>query len=261
MNDNIQVCRSCSKESTTAIPMDRVITKLDSFFAKNNLVGAEQLLCYWEKEARAINDKKGLLGILNEEIGLFRRLNKSEEGLHAANEALEIIETEGYGESISTATIYVNAATTMKAFGLAEQALHYYETAMKIYSFLGAGDFETAALFNNMASAYAQLNKSNKAEDNYLKAIALLKKSCKNDGEIAVSYVNLAHLYYDIDEYDERINSALETAWEYLNSKSTVKDGNYAFICSKCAPSFGFFGHFLRKKKLEEAAEKIYEGN
>ena len=261
MSEKQTQCKSCSKEIQDKVPIIRVIEKLDSFFAKDDLDSALRLLTYWESEANNLGDTRGLLEILNEEIGLYRRLADKENGLKAVKSAIDIMEKEEYTNTVSAGTIYINAATTMKAFGLAEEALPYYEKAQKIYNTLGADNYKTAALHNNMASTYAELEKSEDAEANYLKAIELLSSSHDNDGEIAVSYINLAHLYADIDPDDERITESLEKAWEYLQSPHITHDGNYAFICSKCAPAYGYFGYFLREKELSSEAERIYGRN
>ena len=56
------------------------------------------------------------------------------------------------------------------------------------------------------------------------------------------------------------IASAMDKAWDYLNRDSIKKDGNYAFICSKCAPSFAYFGFEKKASFLEGEAKRIYEG-
>ena len=88
MNDLFQ-CQSCSKESYDTIPTSRIIDKLDALFAKNDLIGAGKLLEYWEREARNLCDERGLLEILNEEIGYFRRIGNKDRGLSAVYEALD----------------------------------------------------------------------------------------------------------------------------------------------------------------------------
>ena len=254
-------CESCSKEKTDRIPIRRVVEKLDAAFSRNDLAEAGRLLAFWEKEARALADFHGLLEILSEEIGYFRRTEDRARGLAAVSEAFALIEDLGLSDSVSGATIYVNGATTMKAFGRAAEAMPYYMRAKKVLEEnLPSDSYLLAALFNNMASAYDELDVFEKAEECYRAAIRILAKSVDNDGEIAVSYVNLAHLYYDRDKTDPRIASLLETAWSYLMSERLPHDGNYAFICSKCAPSFGFFGYFARETALRRAAEEIYAG-
>ncbi len=255
-------CQNCSKEIPDRVPIIRVIDKLDMLLSKNDLKGADQLLTFWEKEARSFGDKRGLLEILNEIIGLSRQTENKEKGLNAAKDAFEIIENENMSETVSAGTVFINGATTMKAFGEAKKAIPYYEKAKEIFGNEKNVDFfRRAALLNNMASAYTEIKEYEKAEKNYLDAIEILKENSSNNGEIAVSYINLAHLYHDIDIYDERISECMDIAWEHLEANKNPQDGNYAFICTKCAPSYGFFGYFLQKAELEKRAEEIYGRN
>ena len=254
-------CRGCSKEPTGRVPVPRVIEKLDRFFAVNDLSGAEALLDYWEAEGRALGDERGLLAILNEKAGLYRRTENAGKGLAAAREACSLVEALGIDRSFSGGTILLNAATTMKAFGEVRGALTLYERAKEIYDLSSAsGRYEYAALCNNMASACEALSDYVRAEALYREAIALLEKEGRHDGEIAVSYVNLAHLCIERDPSDkEAVDRALSRAWEFLTSDRQPHDANYAFICSKCAPSYAFFGREDEANALAEVAKEIYE--
>ncbi len=255
-------CESCSKENVNKVNVRRFIEKLDLFFARNDLKGAGDFLDYWENEARFLEDNSGLLSVLNEKIGFYRRTNEKEKGLSAVEKALALLNSGEFKEGVSVGTVSINCATTLKHFGYPEKAVPLYEKAEGIYSrFTGVGVFERASLYNNFAASYADLKNYEKSEEYYLKAIEMLQNSGKNKGEIAVSYVNLAHVYFEIDNFSEKVNEALEIAWKYLNDESNPKDGNYAFICSKCAPSYGFFGQFLREDYLKQEAERIYEGS
>ena len=126
-------CESCSKETSDRIPIRRVMEKLDEYFSRDDLTGAGRLLAYWEKEARSLGDFRGLLEILSEEIGYFRRTDEGDRALSAVTEAFSLIEELGLSDSVSGGTIYVNGATTMKAFGKAAEAISYYARAKKIY--------------------------------------------------------------------------------------------------------------------------------
>lgn len=255
-------CTSCSKESYKAIPLARVFDKLNEQFARNDLSGAGRTLDFWENEARSLNDLRGLLEILNEKIGYFRRTSEKEKALSAVNEAFELIEKKGIGDPISIGTVYLNGATTMKAFGLAEEAMPYYEKTRGIYEEnLADDDYRIAALYNNMSSAYKDLGDYLKAEAACYKAIDLLKNKEDCFGEIAVSLINVAHIYYDQEPSDERIDEIMDKAWELIMSDKNVHDGDFAFLCSKCYPSFGFFGYFQREAELRALTEKIYAGN
>lgn len=261
MNENIN-CSSCSKESYKSIPLTRVFDKLNSLFSKNDLDGVGRTLDFWENEARSLNDLRGLLEILNEKIGYYRRTAEKDKALSSVKEAFDLIEKKGIGDPISSGTVYLNGATTMKSFGLAEDAMPYYEKARTIYeNNLDEDDYRIATLYNNISSAYKDLGDYLKAEAACYKAIELLKTKDDCRGEIAVSLINVAHIYYDQNPEDERIDEIMDSAWDLIMSEKNVHDGDFAFLCSKCYPSFGFFGYFHREAELRALTEKIYAGN
>ncbi len=255
-------CKSCSKESYDMIPISRVLSKLEEHFSKNDLEGAGRLLCYWENEARLLHDDRGLLEILNEQIGYYRRIGEKEKGLTAVAEAFSLIEAQKSSDAVSSATIYLNSATTMKSFGLANEAMPYYEQARTIYeASLEADDYRLAAFYNNISSAYKDLGKIEESEEACMKALEILGNKEGFNGEIAVTLLNLAHLYYDQDPMDERAYSRAEQAYFCLKAEENAHNGSFAFFCSKCYPSFGFFGYFEYEKEIKELSEAIYEGN
>jgi tetratricopeptide (TPR) repeat protein len=200
--------------------------------------------------------------VLNEEIGFFRRVSESENALNAVKEAFEIIEELGLGSDTSSATVYLNGATTMKAFGKATEAMPYYMMAKDVFEReLDPNDYKMAALYNNMSSAYNDLGDYKSCEEFCFKAISILENNEDCYGEIAVTLINLAHLYYEQDPLDDRIYDMMDKAWELLTSSSNTLDGNFAYLCAKCYPSFGFFGYFEREAQLIRLTEHIYEGN
>ncbi len=257
---------SCVKEPTGTIPIVRIIDKIDAMFEKDDTQGVKRVLEYWEKEAKALNDTRGLLEILSEEIGLYRKIGEKENGLRAVDEALAILTCQGSCSSVADATIYLNCATTMKAFGKAEEALPYYEKAKETYErLLQKDDYRLAGLYNNYATALCDIKRFGESEKCYEMAIEILREK-GGYGELAVSYVNLAHLVYDRaagqnEDCDERVDALLDKAMECLDDVALTRDGNYAFICSKCASAYEFFGRFLDKEELVRRADGIYKNN
>jgi len=256
-------CCSCVKEPKDRINAIRLLSKLDEFFKTNDLAGAGDYLRYWEKEAESLFDKRGLLTVLNEELGYYRRTNEPERGITAVRKAASLIDELGMNENASAAVIFVNMATTLKAFGKAAEGIAYYEQAEKIMTdSCREQTYDFAAMLNNKASSLCDMGRLDEAEECYKRAIAILDKNGEHDGEIAVSYVNLAHLYFDRDgNAYEQVEKLLDTAWEYINSERQPHDANYAFILSKCAPSFEYFKRFDEAEALKEVAREIYEGN
>lgn len=256
-------CGSCVKEPTGRISAARFIRRLDQCFARNDLKEAGACIVYWEQEARNLGDLCGLLTVKNEQLGYYRRTDDKKAGLEAVEEAVSLVEELGMEEEISGATILVNAATTLKAFGEAEKGIPFYDRAEKVYLSRGMGQaYEYAAMLNNRAAAFCDLARYEEGEQDYRNAVRILKEEGAHDGEIAVSLVNLAHLTFDRDGSSyEQVEALLDAAWEYINSRRQPHDGNYAFILSKCAPSFSYFGRKMEAAALLEVAEEIYDGN
>lgn len=254
-------CASCSKESYNIVPIARILERIDALFARDDLETVRKILDYWDAEARRLNDERGLLEILNEKIGFYRRTNEKELALNAVKTAFELIEKLGLCGLESSGTIYLNGATTMKAFGDVDSAMSYYDKAREIYqNTLSDNDFRLAAFYNNVSSAYKEIGETQKCEESCLKAISILENAGGFFGEMAISHINLAHLYYDVDNFDDRIYSEMDKAWKLLSDSRNAHDGNFAFVCSKCHPSFAFFGYFEYETRLKAIVKEIYEG-
>ena len=145
---------------------------------------------------------------------------------------------------------------------MAKEALPYYQKAREIYDrYLDPNDYKMAAFYNNISSAYKDLGEYAESEAACHKAIGILEGREDCLGEMAVTWINIAHLYYDQDPFDERIYEIMDKAWELLKSPKNSLDGDFAFICSKCYPSFEFFGYFERGAELKALTERLYEGN
>ena len=112
-----------------------------------------------------------------------------------------------------------------------------------------------------MALAFEDIGLFGEAENSYKTAVKILRADGEHDAEIAVSLINLAHLYDKAGCNAGAIYKLLDDAWEILNSDCLEKNGNFAFVCSKCAPSFEYFDQSDRGKFLKSEADRIYEGN
>ena len=54
-------------------------------------------------------------------------------------------------------------------------------------------------------------------------------------------------------------SARLEAAERLLDDPALPRDGYYAFVCEKCAPTFDYYGYFLVADDLNERARAIYE--
>ncbi|MCF0108596.1 MAG: tetratricopeptide repeat protein [Erysipelotrichaceae bacterium] len=247
------------------INLRRVISTLDAYLGKNDYDAGERHLKYWIMEADNAGDMHGKLSVLNEQIGLYRKVGKKVECLEAIKGALELADLLDMQGTITYGTTLVNAATGYKSFGMVAEAMPLYRRAQEVYeSVLEPDDEKVGTLYNNMALALTDLEQYAEARSYYEKALQIMKKKEFGELEEAITYLNLADLAvaeHGHEKAEEMIGEYLDKAEELLDTPSVPRNGYYAFVCDKCAPVFGYYGYFLTEKKFKERAQKIYEGN
>lgn len=254
-----------NKPPVRRIPTSRVIDKLDEHLGRNDPDAAKRHLRYWLEEARLGGDTDGELTVLNELMGISRNTGDKENAYKYAAEAVALAQRVGLADHVTGATTYLNYATVCKAFDEPQRALGLYEKALAVYGReLKPTDYRLGGLYNNMGLALEALGEYDRAEDFYNKALDLMTvlENCK--AEAAITCLNLADLVRDrdgLEDGDEQINALLDRAEEYLNDPETKRDGNYAYMCSKCAAVLGFYGRFAAEAELTERAREIYERN
>ncbi len=247
-------------EEKILIPL--IIKKLDGIYATGDLAAAENLLEEVLSTSRETGDWSAELSILSEMMGFYRRNSNKEKGLYSVRKGLEIIEKHSLSESISGATVMLNAATTLKAFGEPQESLQIFQRVLNTFNNkLTPNDYRFAGLYNNMALTLVDLGNFGEAESLYNKALEVLTHCDNPLNEMAVTYCNMAYMYDAVDHEDKRIGEVLKMAEECLDSESVIKDGYYAFTASKCYPAFEYFGYFLTAERLKKISESIYESN
>lgn len=250
--------------ASPSIPVGRVLEKLDRLLVQKDFDGAELHLTYWLRDAETVGDMRGMLTVVNELIGLYRKLGREKEALSAAERALSLADEAKLAGSITMGTTLVNVATAYKAFGHADTALPLYEKARDLYEkYLLPDDGRLGGLYNNMALALMDISCFEEARQLFEKALAVMALVPGREPEMAVTYCNLADLTaaeLGLEAGEAEISRCLEKAMELLNAEGLTRDGNYAYVCEKCAPCFGYYGFFLYKKELTKRAEQIYEG-
>ncbi len=248
------------KKPLGTIPIRSIMEKVDSFFAKNDPLQAERVLDYWLNEARELGDKRGELEIRSEQMGLYRKLNKKKEGIESVEDGLKLLDELNLTDTVSGATVILNAATTYKAFGYAEKAVPLYERAEATYQKnLQPTDPRFAGLYNNQALSLADVGREEDAENAYKKAISILDGVPGKENDIAISYVNMAHLLEGKEGREDEVYAYMEKAIAYLDTPTLPHDGYHAFVISKCLPSIEYFGYFMAKQRLEKRMKEIYE--
>lgn len=258
-----QMCPLNMHPEVTPVPTGRIIDKLDSYLNHNEYDAAERHLKHWLLEADTSHDLRGKLIILNEQIGLYRKVGKESECLLAISDALSLAGSMNIESSVMYATTLINAATGYKAFGKADLAIPLYRKARIIYeSMLDSYDGRLAGLYNNMALTFVDLKEFSEAKELYFKAIEIMENQENGSLEVAITYLNLADLVVaktSFEAGEKEIENYLDKAEKLLNKEGLPRDGYYAFVCEKCAPVFGYYGYFLVEKELNRRAKEIYE--
>ncbi len=251
-------------ERVRAIPQQRVIEKMDEYMGRRDYAGAERHLLYWLEEAKMGGDLRGQLMLRNELVGHYRKTGDRDRALANADAALALVEALDFGNTISAGTTYVNAATAMGAFGEHERALALFERARALYE--GAAQTRPqllGGLYNNMALSCAALGRWDDALGLYERALAQMAKAPGGALEQAITLLNMADLVKDRDGMEAgegQIYDLLERAAALLDEPGLPRDGYYAFVCEKCAPTFEYYGWFADAQRLKEEAEGIYAG-
>ena len=246
-----------------AVPQQRIVEKLDEYMSRRDYAGAERHLLYWMEEARLGRDLRGQLMLSNELIGHYRKTGNRDRALHFVDEALRLLGELDFEGSVSAGTTYVNAATACSAFGDNERALALFEKARAAYEACENVRPELlGGLYNNMALANQALGRYDEAFALYDRAMEQMGKLPGGALEQAITCLNMADAVAaqeGLEAGETRIFALLDRAWELLQDEAAPRNGYYAFVCEKCAPSFAYYGYFLASDELQKEAARIYE--
>ncbi len=256
-------CPFCMNK-TQPIEVKRILNKLDEHLDRNDYQSAEKHLNYWLAEATLIGDERGKLALINERMGLYRKLGRKEEALADAAIGVSLLDSLQMQNGISAGTTYLNAATVYKAFDLSDEAQSLYEKTLAIYrETLSPDDSLFGGLYNNMALALVDLRQFERANDCYVKALEIMQHAQNGELEQAITYLNMADAavaQYGQQESEQIVSRYISKAEDLLETPSLPRNGYYAFVAEKCAPTFRYYGYFVYANKLEERARRIYEG-
>ena len=245
------------------VPQQRIIEKVDEYMSRRDYAGVERHLLYWLEEAKLGHDLKGQLLIRNELVGHYRKVGEKEKAFRNAEEAMKLIDEIGFSGSVSEGTAYVNIATVYNAFGDNEKSLKVFEKAQTVFESIPSVRPDLlGGLYNNMALTLVALKRFAEADLLYRKALDVMGRVQNGELEQAITYLNMANAVEaekGIEEASDEIERDLDRAMGLLNTDGIPRNGYYAFVCEKCAPTFGYYGFFLAEEELKERAKAIYE--
>ena len=245
------------------IPQQRVIEKMDEHMSRRDYAGAERHLLYWLEEARLGHDLRGQLMVENELVGHYRKTGERDKAFAHADVALALLDELGFEGTISSGTTYVNVATAMGAFGEHERAFELFGRARAAYETSAATRPELlGGLYNNMALTCVELRRYTEAYELYDLALAQMARVAGGELEQAITYLNMADAAVaekGMEAAEGQVYDLLDRAYELFDTTTAPRDGYYAFVCEKCAPTFAHYGYFLAADDLTERARELYE--
>lgn len=245
------------------VPQQRIIEKMNDYMSRRDYAGAERHLLYWLEEARLGGDERGELMIRNELVGHYRKTANRDKAMESASRALELVDALGFSGTVSAGTTYVNVATACNAFGENERSIALFEKAKNAYENTPNTDPALlGGLYNNMALTLVSLARFAEAHALYEKALQTMATVPGGELEQAITYLNIANAVEaekGLEAGEKEIFDLLDKAEILFDTTAAARDGYYAFVCEKCAPTFSYYGYFGTAKELTERAGKIYE--
>ena len=247
------------------VPQQRIMEKVDECMSRKDYPGVERVLLYWLEEAKAGRDLRGQLMIRHELVGHYRKTGERDKAHESAEDALRLLRELDYENSVSAGTTWVNCATACQAFGEPERALMLFEKARAAYEASAYTRPELlGGLYNNMALTCASLKRYEEALELYGLAMERMGQVRNGELEQAITQLNMANIYEEMlgaEEAEPQISACLDRAADLLDTPSVPRDGYYAFVCEKCAPTFSYYGWFLAARDFSQRAERIYREN
>ena len=237
--------------------MENILQQLDELYSQGLYEEGYQFLLEQMKKAMQENNDVIILGLLSELMGYYRVRGQFEMGNQMAQNAVAILHKMGIEESVSAATTYLNIATLKKVAHEYDQASFYFEKCQKIYAEqLTPNDVRYIALLNNMSIFYHELNQGQKAIELALTALQGIMQIPDGQIETAISYSNIAAMYFDMEEIDQA-KYCIEEATK-LFEQYGPSDPHYISVTALQAQYELKYQHFNKAIELFELArEKI----
>ena len=245
------ICRQHGTKVPAKMDMQFVFDHLDSLYGAGQFQSAGDFLLECLGATEDAGDITGQLLVINELLGYNRQYGKPTDNIKYFSIIPDLIYRSGFYGSLDAGITLVNMATAMLAIGDTAKAIAGFSEASRIYADnIPTDDERFAALYNNMAGAYLQAREYGTAEDCYLRALRILEKRNFRP-DLAVTYINLASLYHQMDVEDERIHTMAQKGIDLLEQNKNIEDSYFCYSCRKVAEPLAYLGYFKVAQKYK----------
>ena len=206
--------------------VEAVLRKMDDAIAENRGGEVEGILTEAIHDAVEEGDDGALLQLLNELLGYYREVGRTEDSYQIADTILGVAEHMGLNGSLPYATCLLNIANAYRAGGRLVESLEYYKEVERIYKeVLPEKSLLAASLLNNKALLYQEMGSLNDAIEALNKALTIVTEEGEKF-EIAVTHANLANTYIGLTDYENALKEARASVDCFI--AMDLKDSHYA---------------------------------
>ena len=185
---------------------------------------------------------------------------ESQKRIDQIEEWVNGVEQTSQERAVAVAEVYHNLALVYYGQGNYENALEYYEKALKISEEkLGADHPNTAATYNNLAVVYDDQGNYEKALKYYEKALKVYEEKLGADHpDTAATYNNLAVVYYEQGNYEKALEY-YEKALRIREEKLGADHPDTAATYNNLALVYDDQGNYEKALEYYEKALRIRE--
>lgn len=246
--------------------VEKIFAEADKYFAAHDLAGAALYMENQVMKLRGEGEFGNELTILNELIGLYRKMLKSDDAVRCIDRAEDIIAELGLENTLPAATTYLNYATACRAYRWFEESKRYFAKTWSVYEkTLEPKDYRLASFFNNYALLMLDMGDYDQGEAYLYKSLENLEGTPKSSGEIATTHMTLAHMYKALDPENsidnERSLEQIDEVMRILENWTEGESSYYAFVCDSCGRALKSLGKTEQGEKLCGIAQKYYQAH
>ncbi|MCL1939496.1 MAG: tetratricopeptide repeat protein [Desulfovibrionaceae bacterium] len=206
-------------------------------------------------QADAEKDFNAAVTILNEMMGFYRKISDHAASIKAGDQAIAILRSLGYENTVPFGTTLLNAATAHRAAGNTVRALEFFTGALGVFRHhLPEDDYRLAGVYNNVSSIYEELGNYDEAVENLELALTILEKQDGVPLDTATVMVNLAHVLLKINRQDEAVAILEKAMAVFQNTRTEATGPQYAAALAGMAEAYYRIGRIQDAVRAYESA-------
>lgn len=237
--------------------LQRILQHIDQCFQREEYDSALHIIQKWIEIFRMHQDWQFELTLQNEMMGLCRKLGQKKLGLDAVKRAEQLVELLSAENTMAGGTTYLNMATACKNLGKLSLSEKYFLKTENIFqSQQMENPYPLAALYNNQALLYSDMEKYDQAEERYEKALNILRNMTQTEGEMASTYISLAHLFQKTDK--TRVEEMVQKALTLFETMKKDLDSHGAYLFAVNGKSLEILGYPKEGQELKRLSQQYY---